>query len=263
MLKNLVKYDLKSIYKTLIVFYILAIMFGILTRLFFSIENSVILNIIGHICSGVTISMVINIIINSLMRLWVNFKNDFYGDKSYLTHTLPITKDTLYLSKILASVLVMFTGIITISLALFLAYYSKDLIIAIKDMLIPLVDAYNSTIVSFLLSMLFIFFLEFICALQMGFTGLIFGHRKNNHKVVYSVLFGFGSYAIMQLIVLVSVFIVALFNKDLMNLFFTNTIVNIGLLKTIVWLSIVIYSVLFIVNYIINLKVFRKGVNVD
>ena len=40
-----------------------------------------------------------NIILNNLMRLWARFKNNFYGDESYLTHTLPINKKTLYLSK--------------------------------------------------------------------------------------------------------------------------------------------------------------------
>ena len=80
MLKKLLKYDLKDMFKFLIIFYSLGIFFAILTRIFLGIENSFIMNIIGQISSGVTISMIFNILINNLMRIWVRFKNSFYND---------------------------------------------------------------------------------------------------------------------------------------------------------------------------------------
>ena len=72
MLKKLLKYDLENIFKFLVIFYSLGIFFAVLTRLFFSIENSFVMNIIGQICNGVTITMVANILINNLMRLEMN-----------------------------------------------------------------------------------------------------------------------------------------------------------------------------------------------
>ena len=83
MLKKLLKYDLKSMFKFLIVFYSLSIFFAILTRIFLNINNSFMMNIIGQICSGTTIAMVANILINNTIRLWVRFKNNFYGDECY------------------------------------------------------------------------------------------------------------------------------------------------------------------------------------
>ena len=68
MLKNLLKYDLKKVYKNLIIFYSLSLFFGVLTRIFLNIDNSMVMLIIGKICSGITISMFFNIIINNLMR---------------------------------------------------------------------------------------------------------------------------------------------------------------------------------------------------
>ena len=79
MLNKLLKYDFKSINIVLIVFYGLSIFFSLLTRIFLSIEDSFICEIIGKICSGTTIAMFFNIIINNLMRLWVRFKNNLYG----------------------------------------------------------------------------------------------------------------------------------------------------------------------------------------
>jgi len=263
MLKKLLKYDLQNIFKFLIIFYSIALFFGILTRIFLSIEDSFILNIIGQICSGVTISMFFNIIINNLMRLWIRFKNNFYGDESYLTHTLPIDKKTLYLSKSLASIISVFTSIIVIGLTLFIAYYSKENIQIIKNILMPLVNAYDSTIVTILLAFLFIFFLEFANALQVGYTGIILGHKMNNYKTGYSILYGFLTYGIIQVFVVLVIFIISLFNSDLMNLFITNEMINIDMVKFIIYLAIFIYTITLIVNYFINLRLFKKGVNVD
>ena len=67
------------------------------------------MNIVGKVCSGVTISMIFNIIINNIMRLWARFGSNLYKDESYLTHTLPIDKKTLYLSKTLTSIIAILT----------------------------------------------------------------------------------------------------------------------------------------------------------
>ena len=263
MLKKLLKYEIKSIYKFLIIFYSLAVFFGLLTRIFFSIDNSFVCNLIGQICSGASISMMLSIIINNLMRLWVRFKSNFYGDESYLTHTLPIDKKTLYLSKIITSLITTFTSVLVIILTLFISYYSKENIVTLKNILLPLVSIYDSTIIKVLLAFFLVFFLEFVCILQSGFTGIILGHRKNNYKTLYSVLFGFIIYMIFQLFGLLVIFLTGLFNKDIMNLFITNEIINIDMVKIIIYIAIIIYTLNIIIGYFINIKLFKKGVNVE
>lgn len=263
MLKKLLKYDLLNIFKFLSLFYLLSISSATLTRIFLSIDNSTMANIIGQICSGLTIAMIVNILINNLMRIWVRFKQNLYGDESYLTHTLPISKKILYLSKFLTSIITMFTSVLVIGLTLFIAYYSKENIIFLKNILIPIADIYNSTVIKFLLVILLIFFLEMTAALQSGYTGIILGHKKNNSKTVYSVIFGFLTYVITQIIVLLTIFVIGIFNQDIMNLFTSNTITNLGLFKKIMYIAIIIYTICITINYFINTKIFEKGVNVD
>ena len=263
MLKKLLKYDLKNIFKGLIVFYSLSLFFALLARLFLSIENSTIMYVIGQICSGVTISMIFNVLINNLMRLWVRFKQNLYGDESYLTHTLPVDKKTLYLSKILTGMVTLFVSILVIGLSLFIAYYSKENLEIVKNFLLPVASAYDSTIIKILFSFLFVFFFQFVSALQSGFTGVILGHKMNNAKVGYSILFGFLTYMGTQIFGLLTIFVSSLFNADLMNLFFTNTMINVDVIKFVICLTIFIYFVTFIVMYYINLNIFKKGVNVD
>lgn len=263
MLKKLLKYDLLFLYKGLIIFYALSIFFSILTRIFMNIENSFIINIIGRICLGVTISMVFNILINNLMRMWARFRSNLYGDESYLTHTLPVTKTALYVSKTISAVLSCFISTVVIALSLFIALYSKDFLTTLKNILLPVADILESSLFGIISAFLFILFLEFLNILQCGFTGIILGHRMNGSKIGFSVLFGFIVYIVSQQIALLAVFITALFNKELLNLFITNSAINFGLIKTVILISSLTYLLLAVLGFIINLKLFKKGVNVD
>jgi hypothetical protein len=257
MLKKLLKYDLKNIFKLLIIFYILALFFAILTRIFSNIENSFIIDVIGKICFGTTISMLFSILINNLMRVWIYFKNNLYGDESYLTHTLPVEKKTLYLSKIFTAIITLLISILIMGIVLFIIFYSKENIKMLKDILLPIANT------KLLLASLFIFFLEFANILQSGYTGIILGNRMNNTKTGFSVLFGFGTYTITQIFVLLLIFTIAIFNKDIMNLFFTSNMINVEMLKNIIYITISVYTITFIGLYFVNLNLLKKGVNVD
>ncbi len=263
MLKKLLKYDLKKIYKFLIIFYLLAFFFAILTRIFFMIDNSFVMNIVTKICSGATISMIVSIIINNLMRLWVKFKNTLYDDESYLTHTLPVTKSEIYTSKILLTIITMFTSVLAITLTLFIAYYSKENIESLKNFLLPLANLFDSSIIGIIILFLSVLLIETLNIIQVGYTGIILGHKINNNKVGLSVLFGFIVYIATQTISLFGAFIIGLFNKDLMNLFITNEVVNVDMIKALGFICIAIYSIIFIINLFINIKLFNQGVNVD
>ena len=105
MLGKLLKYDLKYMLKNMSVFYVLTIVFALLTRLFNVIGDAFIFNILSSICSGVTISMMVSILINTMMRSWVRFNEFIYKDESYLTHTLPVTKNDIYDSTFIQSLI--------------------------------------------------------------------------------------------------------------------------------------------------------------
>ena len=263
MLKKLLKYDLKWIFKLLVVFYSIALVFAILTRMFLYVDNSTVLSIIGKICSGVTISFIFNMIVNNIIRCWARFVRNLYGDESYLTHTLPIEKKTIFLSKFLTGIITMLVSIVVILVVLFIAYYSKENIELVKNLLLPLATVYNSTVITIILAFIFICFLEIMNMLQSGYTGIILGHRKNNNKMGYSVLFGIGTYLFTQIVAISIMFIVALFNKDLMNLFYTVESLNVSTIKMLIYFASGIYLLNILILYFINSKLFIKGVNVD
>ena len=263
MLKKLLKYDLKNLYKVLVIFYILTIVFALITRLVSSVNTTTISNIIFQISSAITISMMVSIIINNLMRMWVRFVNNLYKDESYLTHTLPVSRTKIYISKFLTSVITMLTSVVVIAIALFIAYYSKENIETLKYMMLPIAKMYDSTVLKIILTFVFIVFLEMLATLQAGFTGIIIGHRYNNNKIGLSVIFGFIAYMLGQMLVLVLIFIVGILNSDIMMLFETNVMPNVETIKIILYLAIGVYSALTAIYYIVNKKLLSKGVNVE
>ena len=257
MLKKLLKYDLKWCYKALTIFYILSIIFAILTRVFINIDGRILFTIIGKIMQGITITLLINILINNILRIWARTIKNFYSDEAYLTHTLPIKKETLFLSKVLTTIITLLTSTIVIVISLLICYYSKENIEILKNILNQ-INISNITIISTIL----IFYLEMLFLILTGITAIILGYKQNNNKLLKSVLFGLIIYFIMQTLILVIIFIIGLFNKEIMNLFKTNNITP-NLLKQMLSLSTIIYIIYNIILYIIGKNTFKKGVNID
>ena len=263
MLGKLLKYDLKWIIKTIVIFYILSIIFAILTRIFLSVENSLLFNVIGRIFNGAMISMICSSIINSLMRSWVRFVHIVYKDESYLTHTLPVEKKNIYLSKVLTGIITSFITIVVAILNVFIAYYSKNNMEALKGFLKVTATTYDTTVIKLLLVIALVVFLEILFIILIGYAGIIIGHRSNKNKMLKSVILGIALYFGTSTLTLGIVYIVGLFNSGVMNVINTTEIVNFEAMKTVMYIGIGIYALYNIIYYTVGRIAFNKGVNVD
>ena len=118
---------------------------------------------------------------------------------------------------------------------------------------------------SFFISMaIIIIFLEIFNAIQCGFLGIILGHKMNNGKTGYSVLFGFIIYLIAQSIILFLVFIYGLFDPTIMELFKTATInIDVKAFKSLAIVSSLLYLVIIFIMSIVCKKELSKGVNIE
>lgn len=263
MLSKLLKYDLKWIYKVLIVFYILSILFSTVGRIFASIQNSIVFNVLSQICFGIAISMMISSLINNLMRSWVRFIRNSYKDESYLTHTLPVEKKTIYLSKVLSAVITMFTTVIVSLISLLICYCTSENMEALKNTLEIAASSIGSNITMLIGIISVILFLEMLFLILMGYLGIILGHKSNGNKIVLSIVLSFALYSITQIISLVFLFIMALINPSIMNLFNTTQMIDMNIVQTMLYLSIAMYSVYVIIYYLLGRRHFEKGVDVD
>ena len=263
MLKKLLKYDLKYMIKNMTIFYALAIFFAILSRILLT-NHSVIINIVAQVSAGCMYSMIASTLINTIMRSWVRFRDSLYKDESYLTHTLPVTKNELYNSKFIQTLIFFFIGFIVILLSLFITYYSKGLWETITNYIRTITTGLNMSTAFFIIIAIVIIFLEIFNAIQCGFLGIILGHKKNNGKLAYSILFGFILYLVAQSLVLATVFIYGLFDSSVMALFKTATIsIDVGAFKELAILSSIMYIIIIFIMSIICKKELNKGVNIE
>ena len=264
MLNKLLKYDLKYMIKNMAIFYILSIFFAITTRILFNMEQSVIINIIGQISVGCMFAMIMNTLINTIMRSWIRFRDSLYKDESYLTHTLPVTKNELYNSKFIQTLIFFFISFVVILVSLFIAYYSNENWLVITNYIKTITTGLNMSTLFFIVMLIIIIFLEVFNAIQCGFLGIILGYKKNNGKGGYSVLFGFITYLLSQSLILGIVFIYGLFDSTVMELFKTATInIDVEAFKTLAIVSSLLYIVIIFTMSILCKKELNKGVNVE
>ena len=263
MLNKLLKYDLKYMIKNMSVFYILAIFFSITTKIFFSLEESFMVKLLANISVGCMFSMVANILINTMMRSWVRFRDSIYKDEAYLTHTLPVTKDEIYNSKFIQTLIFYVISFIIVILCLFITYYTKDNWVTLTTFIKKITTGLNMGTWLFVLGMLSVIFLEIFNAIQCGFLGIILGYKKNNGKVGFSVLFGFIAYLLSQSIVLFLTYVVALFDPGMMDLFKQEPLMNTTALKVLMILAIILYVLIILIMNILCRKKLNKGVNIE
>ena len=260
MLSKLMKYDFKWINKIMIVYYILLLITTIGIIIVENMEQTFFLVVIDKILTGYFIGCSISALITCLMRIWVRYSLSFYKDESYLTHTLPVTKNELYNSKIITSIISVVISLVTIGVCFLL----------ICTLVSPgtITDIYNKIALSigksstnlFIIGGIILILLEAIFMMFAGIFGLTLGHRSNNNKILKSILYAFISYIIFNLFTLVIFKLLDIFTSfDLSS----KVVPSMSIIKMLGIVGIVIYLIYNIIYYFVGKKLFNKGVNVD
>ena len=263
MLGKLLKYDLKYMIKNMCIFYILAIIFAIITRILTSLDQTFMVGILTKISMGCMFAMVFNIIINTMMRSWVRFRQSIYKDEAYLTHTLPVSKNEIYNSKFLESLIFFIVGFIVILISLWITYYTKerwDIIVQYIEGLSKGIDTKPFVLIA---GFLLITFLEIFNAIQCGFLGIVIGHKSNNNRVAYSVLYGVTAYFVSQSLVLGLMYCIGFFDNSIMETFKSTQVTDLSVMKQLAIYSTFLYLGTISGITLLAKKLFNQGVNIE
>ena len=264
MLGKLFKYDFKWMSKVTYVYVLILIVISIALKIVESVDQTFLLVILDKILVSMFISCIVSILLTSSLRIWARFIKNFYKDESYLTHTLPVTKNNIYNSKFIQTLIFYFISFIIIILSLFITYYTKENWAGITNFIKNITTGLNMSTIFFVIMFIIIVFLEIFNAIQCGFLGMIIGHRFNSNKILYSVVFGFVAYLVAQTLILILLFIFGLFDPSIMELFKTSTInIDVNVFKTLTILSTVLYLIIIGIMRFICIKLLNKGVNVE
>lgn len=260
MLKKLIKYDLLWVNKSMAIFFIISTILSTLNRIISNFSNSYMGNILYIITKGLTISFMVSILINCIIRLWRRFNSNIYKDESYLTHTLPIEKNTLFKSKMISSIISILISLFIILINIMIGFFDSSTF----D---KLINIFSDTKVLFIfINIIIISLLQVIYLFNCGILGLLIGNKSNNNKMVKSVFIGILLYCILQSIIVIVIYLVGLINSDIKVLFTTNINNDLDFVNAVKYFVIIVnclYIVFISLIYFISKNIFKKGINVD
>ena len=261
MLAKLMKYDIKKMMRVLLYLYVIALVLAGITR-FINIWSDIqAVFILGQVFAGITYSAIASILVNTFVHILIVFISGFYRDASYLTHTLPVNKSKLLLSKFLSSLLVILASIVVCALSLIIMFFSNEFFDGLRILIETIVVGFNMPIGLFLAFVFLLIFVQICSMMSMGFTAVVLGNKYNSKRVLKGLLwFALFYFGATILTVLVSVIIFAI-GGNLAEL--GATVLSQGAFTTLLIICTVAYAIYAVAFYLICNKLFNKGVNVD
>lgn len=264
MMRKVLKYDLKYMHKVLSVFYVILLAIAFVAGDVRFFNDSYLSDFIRGVLKITTIMLIVATLLMSIWIVLQRFIKNVYGDESYFTHTLPISREVIYSSKFLAVLIVLFSSTAVSFAAWWLVFYSKSMV---KDLEVLMkeagVKAYAGTSVAILFLLIFIVFvLQMTYIVQCGHFGIIVGYRADNRKNLKSIIAGLAMYFGVAAIGILLLYIAGLFSTEVAKLFYSST-VNIKVFRNVLIAMMIYYLVADALIFGICIRLFKKGVNVE
>ena len=262
MLSKLLKYDLKWLYKTIGIVYLLSFVFSLMVRCLSLLDKTFVINSLTFMFKISAIGMIAATVIITVARLWTRFIKNVYKDESYLTHTLPVTKKDIYLAKVLSAVITSITTVLVTIICLLICYHSKESCDFIKQSLGLIENTLDFEVIKMLVIISFVLILELIIVTLNGYTGIILGFKSNRNKMLKTLIYGFISYLVTMVITLLIVYSSSLINNDVMILIKDN-VGDVGTVKTLLSIIAIMYTFFIFIFYFFGKNKLEEGINID
>ena len=188
MIRKLLKYDIKKITRILIYVYAISIALAIITRLINIGKDIQAIKILGMVFAGCTYSAIGNVLVNTFVHILDVFIKNFYRDESYLTHTLPVSKNKLLASKYIASLIVIFASVAVCFLSLFTIFYSKSFVEGLKMFIEATVAGFDISVGLFVTLIALLLLSQICCIITMAFTAIVKANTYNSKRVIKGVM---------------------------------------------------------------------------
>ena len=129
MLSKLLKRDLNKNMRWMWILFVATIALAGVTRGVNELgKNVAFFKVVGIFLESVFYGLAVNLIIQPFLRNFLNFHRSFYSDESYLTHTLPVTKNQLINSKYLTAIIEICAGFMSLIISLIILFAGPNFI---------------------------------------------------------------------------------------------------------------------------------------
>lgn len=193
------------------------------------------------------------------------FYQNLLKDEGYLTNTLPVTKNTLILSKILSSCIFMVVSLIVIALALCIAFAKFQIWTVVPKLyefgLIRQMMGMEEPFATLLLVLMII--ISYVVQLLFFYFAIALGQRHNTNRLVYSFVYGLVLYSIQQVISLIFLGIFIFINPDVVAMLNNQVSPSVSILGVIYIGSMIISIVIGLIYYFGTVYLFQKKLNLE
>lgn len=285
MFGKLIKYNLKAIFKSILPFIValfVSVIFFNLTdytiELVLDENHNVIDEIVSsEICMSLhgfaQFFLYISLILlaaTTLRAIWRRFSTNFFSDEAYLTHTLPVSRTTLWNAQICSVLIVLISVIAFVILNCFILLLTRDGQRTLDSLGLLggcahcVGDYYyiEPKSLSLYLVLTFIIFAEFLFMILCGMTGIILKNRfDRNIATLAGVLIYLIGGSIIFCLAATSISSANLNFGPSLGIYGTETSANSG--YSAIFLIGSIYACYSIILYFVDQKLLKHGINLD
>lgn len=264
MLKKLTKYDFHWSFRVVVWFMLAAAVCAVFARITGSLYNgaenaTMALLVLDKLASALLFAACAALYLIAFLRTAARFVTALYKDESYLTHTLPVRRGTVFDAKAVSGAAMLLLSLVVIALAL-LVGAGGSVVTQLKEYVAK--DALTAVLMTAL------FAAELLCMLFAVYLGCVLGYRFNTKKGLYAVLFSLAVYFGVQTVLSTVLFGSSFLDADIGD-FFRKALLAadpsaIGTAVTkLSAISLGLYVAADAVLWILGRKALEKGVNVD
>lgn len=260
MLGKVMKYDFKTIFKTMVPMYAILLGIAVLNRILLGIAKEVpILSIVNTMLLVVFVFLLIAVPAATFAISVIHFYKNMTRDEGYLTHTLPVKKTTLVVSKLLTSGIAFLVSICISLLAVLVVYYTKENMQYVLNLAKEIFAiAGNATMILGICMCV----MSYISQILMAYFAIAIGQMQNTNKLLFSVVAWFVLYTINQIIVLALLVIASIANPSVMEAIMQN-IAPVDSMPFFIGIAIAFSTVMSIIYFIATSKIMKKRLNLE
>ena len=261
MLGKLLKYDLKKNMRWLWILFVSSLVLAGASRGVAELgKNITFFKVVGIFFDSVFYALLANALIHPFLRSFLNFTKSIYGDESYLTHTLPVTKSQIINSKFITAFIEMVLGFVSIIFALLIRFASPAFFKTLKLLLSTLIIGEISVfaVLAFVIGLII---MEFLMYISIIFFSIVVAYRSKEKKALKAFLLtALMAFIAITVLAVVMVIVLSINGIDLAS---SALMLSSKIFYSVVLTGIIVYLIVTIVFYFLAKREFNKGVNVD
>ena len=263
MFAKLLKYDLKKHLSYFLIIGGIAIFSAVIAKLTAS-ASSAFLIFVHEFSAGAMWAMVANALVNTAIRGHLYFRNSMYGDESYLTHTLPIKPHTIFWEKYVETFIILVLNFIIATVAIVITYGKDNLTIFFDSAFSILADGLGFSTGLLIFILVGILFFELFNIMIVVYFGNVFGRKKDDNKIRWSVIYGFLAYIVTQIVLIAIIVVAGIFNPEILKIFASEgTMITPEMIRPLFIITLAVYAAAPPILGLISAKSLDHGINIE